>query len=108
MYQQSTSRIWINFLAEKDLARDEIHHQVFCVLDVGVVVLTLTHRYNAVRGHRTGSNNSVPHLGCLSRPCRGRPPPCSHRLPAAGALFVFEVRTSNCLSVRVYRNSSGM
>ena len=23
-----------------------------------VVVLTLTHRYNAVRGHRTGSNNS--------------------------------------------------
>ena len=28
--------------------------------DVGVfvVALTLTHRYNAVRGHRTGSNNS--------------------------------------------------
>ena len=24
-----------------------------------VVVLTLTHRYNAVRGHRTGSNNSA-------------------------------------------------
>ena len=23
-----------------------------------VVVLTLTHRYDAVRGHRTGSNNS--------------------------------------------------
>ena len=23
-----------------------------------VVVITLTHRYNAVRGHRTGSNNS--------------------------------------------------
>ena len=23
-----------------------------------VVVLTLTHRYNAVRGHRPGSNNS--------------------------------------------------
>ena len=25
---------------------------------LGVVVLTLTHRYNAVRGHMTGSNNS--------------------------------------------------
>ena len=25
---------------------------------VVVVVLTLTHRYNAVRGHRTGSNKS--------------------------------------------------
>ena len=25
---------------------------------VVVIVLTLTHRYNAVRGHRTGSNNS--------------------------------------------------
>ena len=25
---------------------------------VVVVVFTLTHRYNAVRGHRTGSNNS--------------------------------------------------
>ena len=25
---------------------------------VVVVVLTLTHGYNAVRGHRTGSNNS--------------------------------------------------
>ena len=25
---------------------------------VVIVVVTLTHRYNAVRGHRTGSNNS--------------------------------------------------
>ena len=25
---------------------------------LGVVVLTLSHGYNAVRGHRTGSNNS--------------------------------------------------
>ena len=25
---------------------------------VVVVILTLTHRYDAVRGHRTGSNNS--------------------------------------------------
>ena len=28
------------------------------VVVVVVVVLTLIHRYNAVRGHRTGSNNS--------------------------------------------------
>ena len=27
---------------------------------VAVLVLTLTHRYNAVRGHRTGSNNLFP------------------------------------------------
>ena len=31
---------------------------VLVVLEVVVVGLTLTHRYNAVRGHRTGSNNS--------------------------------------------------
>ena len=28
------------------------------MIDVHTVVLTLTHGYNAVRGHRTGSNNS--------------------------------------------------
>ena len=28
------------------------------IYSVYVVVLTLTHRYNAVRGRRTGSNNS--------------------------------------------------
>ena len=32
--------------------------QLFFIVVV-VVVLTWTHRYNAVRGHRTGSNNSV-------------------------------------------------
>ena len=32
-------------------------HTVVVVVVV-VVFLTLTHRYNAVRGHRTGSNNS--------------------------------------------------
>ena len=31
---------------------------VVCCSIVVVVFLTLTHRYNAVRGHRTGSNNS--------------------------------------------------
>ena len=30
------------------------HEQVV----VAVIVVTSTHRYNAVRGHRTGSNNS--------------------------------------------------
>ena len=28
------------------------------IYNTAVVVLTLAHRYNAVRGHRTGSNNS--------------------------------------------------
>ena len=37
-----------------------------------VIVLTLTHRYNAVRGHRTGSNNlysssSVPYAPNIMR-----------------------------------------
>ena len=31
---------------------------VYSTPNVVVVVLTLTHRHNAVRGHRTGSNNS--------------------------------------------------
>ena len=31
----------------------------------------------------------VPHLARLSRLCRGRPRPCSRRLPATGAVFVF-------------------
>ena len=31
---------------------------VVVVVVVVAVVLTLTHRYNADRGHRTGSNNS--------------------------------------------------
>ena len=30
----------------------------FCDVLLRIVVLTLTHRYNAVRGHRTGSNSS--------------------------------------------------
>ena len=34
------------------LVRVSIHYSTI------VVVLTLTHRYNAVRGHRTASNNS--------------------------------------------------
>ena len=33
-------------------------HMVTTVVVVGGVVLTLTHQYDAVRGHRTGSNNS--------------------------------------------------
>ena len=32
-------------------------YEYICIYIV-VVFLTLTHRYNAVRGHRTGSNNS--------------------------------------------------
>ena len=32
---------------------------------------------------------AVPHLARLSRLCRGRARPCSHRLPATGAVFVF-------------------
>ena len=31
----------------------------------------------------------MPHLTRLSRLCRGRPRPCSRRLPATGAVFVF-------------------
>ena len=30
---------------------------IYYIVVVVVAVLTLTHRYNAVRGHRTGSNN---------------------------------------------------
>ena len=33
------------------------HYNYCCDNRVFVVFLTLTHRYNAVRGHRTGSNN---------------------------------------------------
>ena len=32
-----------------------------------VVVLTLTHRYNAVRGHRTGSNNQYYYGGTINQ-----------------------------------------
>ena len=32
---------------------------VVVVVVVVAVVLTLTHRYNPVRGHRTGSNNCI-------------------------------------------------
>ena len=51
----------------KGQQRPIFNHNKTCIIDdiiprtplvVAVVVLTLTHRYNAVRGHSTGSNNS--------------------------------------------------
>ena len=48
-------------------ARDEVHHSVWCSLD-------------------------VPHLARLFRLCRGQLRPCSRRIPAGGAFFVFLVR----------------
>ena len=50
--------------AVNDLARNEVHHSLWCLLD-------------------------VPRHARLSRLCRGRPRPCSRRLPARGAAFVF-------------------
>ena len=47
-----------------NVARDEVHHSVCCLL-------------------------VVPHLARLSRLCRGRPRPCSRRLPATGVVFAF-------------------
>ena len=58
------------------LARDEVHHSVWCLLD-------------------------VPHLARLSRLYRGRPRPCSRRLPAAGVIFVFLVEIPNCIFVKI-------
>ena len=49
---------------KRPIARNEVHHSVCCLLD-------------------------VPHPARLSRLCRGRPRPCSRRLPATGAVFVF-------------------
>ena len=45
---------WLGF----DLARQPVSRHVVVVVVVVVVVFTLTHGYNAVRRHRTGSNNS--------------------------------------------------
>ena len=49
------------FGGKRAMARDEVHHSVWCLLD-------------------------VPHLARPSRLCRGRPRPCSRRLPAGGAV----------------------
>ena len=65
----------------RPIARDEVHQWVWCLLD-------------------------VPHLARLSHLWRGRPRPCSRRLPAAGALFVFLVKISNCIFVRIDTNNS--
>ena len=46
------------------IGRDEVHHSVWCLLDVLLLAL-------------------------LFQLCRGRPRPCSRRLPARGAVFVF-------------------
>ena len=59
------------FWAIHTLSRDEVHHSVWCWLD-------------------------VPHLARVSRLCRGRPRPCSRCLPATGSVFVF---LSKCPSV---------
>ena len=56
------------------LARDEVNHSVRCSLD-------------------------VLHLAPLSRLCRGRPRPCTRRLPAAGAVFFFKITQA---SIRTY------
>ena len=63
--------------AASALARDEVHHSVWCLLD-------------------------VPHLARLSRLCRGRPRPCSCRFPARGAVLVFLVKIHQ-RSIRTYR-----
>ena len=56
------TRFWaVNALL---VARDEVHHSVWCLFD-------------------------VPHYARLSRLCRGRTRPCSRRLPARGAVFAF-------------------
>ena len=58
------------------VAGDEVHHSVWCLLD-------------------------VPHLASLFRLCRGRPRPCSRRLPARGAVFVFWSKYTNFVFVRL-------
>ena len=70
-------------LSLKALARDEVHHSVWCLLD-------------------------VPHLARLSRLCRDWPRPCSRRLAAGGALFFFLVKIPNCQFVRIDTNDSEM
>ena len=70
------------FGGKRAMARDEVHHSVWCLLD-------------------------VPHLVRLSRLCRGRPRPCLRRLPAGGALFVIRSKYPNCLFVRKDTCNSG-
>ena len=60
------------------LARDEVHHSVWCLLN-------------------------VPHHARLSRLCRRRPRPCSRRLPVKGAVFFFSSNFLTCVFVRIGR-----
>ena len=63
----STTRTTSSTSIQQQYIHDVVHRAFyFCFFSttatvttaVVAVVLTLTHRYNAVRGHRTGSNNS--------------------------------------------------
>ena len=62
--QRSTSQISTGFQDVNALARDQVLHSVWCLLD-------------------------EPHLARLSRLCRRRPGPCSRCLPAPSLVFVF-------------------
>ena len=46
------------FVESRNLFAHDLHWKIHHTLVVVFVVLTLDHRDNAVRGHRTGSNNS--------------------------------------------------
>ena len=65
------------------VVRDEVHHSVLCLLD-------------------------VPRRALLFRLRRGRPRPCSRRLAARGAVFVFLSKYRTCQFVRVESYQSHM
>ena len=80
MSQRSRSQILTRFWAVNPLARDEVHHSVWCLLD-------------------------VPYLARLSRPCQGRPQPCLRRLLATAVVFFFfsKLLFRSLVSIRTYR-----
>lgn len=81
------SQFWTGVWAVYALARDEVHHSVWFLLD-------------------------VLHLARLSRLCRGRPRPCSCCLPAPGSVSIYVKKSKSLIDTHksryVFTKSSGV